>query len=39
MPIIDDIIALLDFFLNLLIHGWKYILWIILAVVIGILVC
>lgn len=26
MPVIDDIIALLDFFLNLIIHGWKYIL-------------
>lgn len=39
MPIIDDIIALLDFFLNLIIHGWKYILWLILATAIGILVC
>ena len=39
MPIIDDIIALLDFFLNLIIHGWKYILWLILAAAIGILVC
>lgn len=39
MPVIDDIIALLDFFLSLIIHGWKYILWTILAFAIGILVC
>ena len=39
MPIIDDIIALLDFFLNLIIHGWKYILWLILFTAVGILVC
>ena len=39
MPVIDDIIALLDFFPESHMHGWKYILWTILAFAIGILVC